>query len=165
VAVPAYQPGEPIPSADANNWWLPQAAVTTATQTQASNIVLTDDTVLFVSVQANATYQVQMHLVFQGGGGGQAVMMNLTGPSGASGSFSSNNSGNDEIPLNSGQTIVFALATIGVGAGNDQIMDVFGTLVVGATAGTLQFQWCQQNSSATSMIREPRSTMVLRRIA
>lgn len=163
MAVPEYQPGEPIPSADANNWWVPLAAVATSTQSQTSNTALTDDTVLFVSVQADATYEVRLHLVFQGGAGGQDVTMNLTGPSGASGSFSNSLNSDSEIPLNSGISIAFALPT--VGSGVSQVMDLFGVLVVGATAGTFQFQWAQANSSGTAMIREPRSAMVLRRIA
>jgi hypothetical protein len=166
--VPTWTPGQVLASADVNTWFVPLAVYTGTDDPITSQTAFQNDAALSVPVAADSTYEVHLHLVFTGPASNQAVF-NLTGPSGAAGSFSVTSAAgltnNTNTPLNDGSQIWFLVETQGTTNADAVAVEVHGTLVVAGTAGTFQFQFAQGASSSTATTRKGGSSMVLRRIA
>lgn len=131
--------------------------VKTANQTVNNSAVLVDDSELFIPVAALTTYVFTAMVLFTSGTTpdikygftfpalatcqwGSVRLVSSASPTGDAdfGSYSSATSG----------TSVVAAA----GTGGDQIATVMGTLVVGATSGTLRLQWAQNTATASNTV-------------
>lgn len=150
---------------------VPLWARKTGDQSVTNSTALTNDAQLFVSVVANAEYDVEAKIIYE------APIANdfryaFTWPSGALMPW-----GTIQLiqgaATNVGDIAPFAFGNPasgdafnagGGGAGNQLLVLAKGSLVVGATAGTLRFQFAQATAGAgTSAICKSGSTLMLRR--
>jgi len=142
-----------------------------ADETVTNNATLQDDNELFLAVDANATYEMRMFLLYQATTAGD-FQMTLTGPAGATLNWelggldgaSTTVSGAQFLgPLTIGATGQYVG---GCGAGTTVEAHPNGILVTGGTAGTLQFKFAQMVAAGgTSAICKAGSTLWLRRLA
>lgn len=167
TAFPTFPSGHVV-SADEMQALLPLPVRKSANQSVTSSTTLVNDNELFLSVVANATYEMWMYLVYDADTVGQ-LKIGFTGPSGflldwTTGGESSTTSGTSGVPY---WGYAFAGSTINYGAaggGTLMVARPSGILTTASTAGTFQLQWAQAASSATSTTVHVTSTMVLRRI-
>ncbi|MFE7947421.1 hypothetical protein [Streptomyces sp. NPDC057426] len=133
----------------------PDVVTKTATESVTSSTTLQDDDELFVSVEANATYVVDMMLIHSSATAGD-IKIGWSVPAGASFSWTGQGASNTATSSftvadsnmagrNAAESLEF-----GGGAGTATRADVSGTLITSATAGALQFQWAQRVSDATA---------------
>lgn len=166
MAIPTYVPGQVLTANDCSLWFTPRAVTTTGDMTLTSQPALQNDTTLVLPVDASASYDVDFYAVFDGPTA-NGVNWAFTGPSGAVlslwiGPQATTVAGNtfNEIGLSATFTPILTN-----GAGTNLTNVARGTLVTGANAGNLQFQWCQNSSSGTATRRRARSRLILRRIS
>lgn len=169
VAFPTFPSGH-VPSADEMAALLPLFAKKTATQAVTSSTTLVNDNELFVSVLANATYEVDTFIIYDGAAG-TAIKVGFTAPSGATLDWWNNGtSGGNTSFINTGPfwgwSAIGTSNTIGTaGAGSEGVCRPGGILVTSSTPGTFQLQWAQGSSNATAVHVFAGSTMTLRRVA
>lgn len=159
MPVPTWTVGEVLASADVNTWFVPLAAVSTSDQSITSNTAGVNDNALSLAVAASSTYQLDL-CIRCNGPSSNSFVGSFTGPAGAALSANTAAAGAGDITLGA--------AWVGVatsGTGSDLSFAVTGTLVVGVTAGTLQFVFAQLSSSGTATTRRARSRLTLRRIS
>lgn len=134
--------------------------IKSADETVTSSTVLQNDDHLFLSPAINTTYDLELcifHFV-----AGSIIDMNaaFTFPTGATlsmGSFSPDNTLGAGATVGPGQWINSVgdtsspSATFVFGSGSDVTSMIKGTLIMGATAGVLHFQWAQNASNATGL--------------
>lgn len=135
-------------------------------QTQSATIVLLNDTELFVSVEANLTYAFQLDLIYEAGTAAD-YRWAFTFPTGAAVSWGEHSfdSGLAYLPVGSSSyTSGNATGLGGAGIGTQRTLMVNGTIVVGASAGTLRYQWAQLVSTVENTKTAAGSTLVLRRL-
>jgi hypothetical protein len=126
----------------------------TSSSTATSDNTVSDDPHLYVSVEANATYTVELNAVFgPSGAGGFRVV--FSGPSGA---VMKNVTDNDGYGFINGftQEITFGATT---GA------TIKGLLRTGSTSGTFRVRWSQRDVSATATTFYEDSYLLLKRVA
>lgn len=136
----------------------PLAALKGTDQSLTTNTTLQNDSALFLPVAANAGYFVVTYFAYEGGTQGSSDMKwQWTGPAGATLSLtdvyyptSGGIGANTNIAAITGLSVVRTTGTDGAGVKLAQLM--FGTLTTSSTAGTFQFQWAQNTSSATATI-------------
>jgi hypothetical protein len=145
----------------------PLAAYKSADQSITSSAVLTNDSALFVSVLASATYYFKMYIKYEGGTQGSADMkIGWAVPTGTTMSYERlalNTSGAADVgtPTDQSGTPTFGSN----GAGNSRTLVAEGTVLTSTTAGTLQFKWAQGTSNGTATIVHAGSALVLWQIA
>jgi len=125
-------------------------AIKTANQFVTNSTALVNDNTLFVTVDANSVYDVELFLVYNASTTGN-IQCAFNGPAGATLSWTI-----DGVVLAAGATsgsILRADAAIGdagaqaiTGSGSLMMAKIKGTLTVAATAGTLQFRWAQNTA-------------------
>jgi hypothetical protein len=144
----------------------PLIARKTADQSIASSTTLANDSALLIpNLVANAVYELQLHVLYRAAlaGATPAMKVDFTVPSGASIVGSSFHLGNPS-------------STLGVCVGNgavggvqalttNSVLREFGLLVMGASAGTLNFRWCQNISSASATTVASGSYLLLTQVS
>jgi len=162
---------------------LPQTARKTADTSRAATTTATADDHLTFTVEADAVYVWNGWLKYEAATAGDFVV-DFTAPSGALGEWTGHGAGITPVSANSTPTLqnntqdtsgymlrvesndVMQFRTFGgLGAGIALSVLIFGTLRVGATAGTFSLDWCQGTSSATATILYTDSWITLQRIA
>lgn len=124
-------------------------AYKTAQETK-TNTTMTADGHLFASVQANKIYTWHLHVVYNGPTA-CAMKMDFTVPSGASihGSFLCGGSGSSTQHGFAGSIQITPVTGIATSTGTDMALDMWGTLVVAGTAGTVTWRRAQDVASGT----------------
>lgn len=151
----------------------PLFARKTATESVTSNTTVQADDHLFVTLEANSTYVLDMWLNGTGADAGD-LKYNFTYPSGtsvAAGAATYNTASTGAAPVinslgsasdGTSPTIDFTAGTI---AGVSISVIVRGLVVVGATAGNLALQWAQNSSNGTATTLDAGSYLMLTRVA
>lgn len=129
-----------------------QSAYKSAIESVTNSTTFQNDDHFSFSVLASSTYALDGYVVYDGASGTGDIKTQWTGPAGASMYYT--NFGTNV----SGGLTTYNVVTQGLGASRD--MGANGAtamsfapkavLVVAGTAGTFQFQWAQNTSSATS---------------
>lgn len=131
----------------------PLAAYKGADETVSTGVgTLQNDDALLLPVQANATYMWMLWLVYEGGAQGASDLK--TGwalPTGTTAEFM-------RFGTSTGGTAIFGIIsnqtntpTVGTAGSGSRLGALYGgTLATGGTAGTMQFQWCQNTGTATA---------------
>jgi hypothetical protein len=135
----------------------------TANQTITSSTTLTNDTQLVVPVAANNSYSFDLEVWYNGAGPGTGDLKYFfTIPAGAT-FIAAQLAIANPIALTMGQFTNASAAQITFcnGTGNPFPVRVWGTLVVGATAGNFQYQWAENTSNGTGTTVQSGSTLNL----
>jgi len=146
----------------------PLNVIKPADQSVTSSTTLVNDNALSLPLAvANATYQFACYLDYEGGTlGSSDIKWTWTVPAGASMRYATtytNTAGAIQGSITYVASSVPAAGT--AGAGNLQALTMTGTLLVGATTGTLQLQWAQHTSSGTATIVHAQSGLSLVRVS
>lgn len=126
-------------------------------QAITSSVVLVNDSALLVSIGANQSWNFEIELYVTAGAGANngGLQVQLNGPTGSAIVFSS--SANSSGQGYAGSTPVEVLAN---GSGiTTYLVKLFGVIINGSTAGTLQLQIAQQSSVATPTTVKAGSTL------
>jgi len=130
---------------------LPDIAVKSSATSRASTTTLTADPHLVVSLEANAVYEFDLDLSYNGGTNGSSdLKFAFTGPSGYSMTF-----GTLLVAIPAGVTLgggtqASTLVSGSVGTSTPLYARVSGTVTTSTTAGSLTLTWAQNTSSATN---------------
>lgn len=141
----------------------------TANESVTSSTTLQDDDHLLLSVAANATYLVELMLIYDGATTGDIKIV-FTMPSGATfdglpgGVTTGAATQSASVKLAHIQSTEEGLGAVGTGAGNRVVAHAIGVLQVGSTAGTFRLQWAQLASDVTATTVLANSWMALRRV-
>lgn len=145
----------------------------TADQSVSNSTALTSDSALSMAVAANSEYDVEVKLVYEAPTAND-IKVAFTFPTGAAmpwGVLSvvagATGTTGDLQPFAFGSPSPDAAFNLGGGgAGNQLLALIKGTLIVGSTAGALQFRFAQVTAgSGTSAIVKAGTTMRLQRIS
>lgn len=157
VVSPPDEPGVGSP----NSWELVAAAgdarltpvIKTADEPVISSTVLQNDNELFFSVEANTKYAVKFVLLYTGATAGD-FKVNVTVPAGAAyrlGVFGLTETATGVTGPFQTSTITEASGSYTFGcSGFSAMATLDGVITIGATAGTVQFQFAQGTSSGTA---------------
>ena len=117
-----------------------------------STLTLQNDNALLLAVAANASYDFFCFLDYEGGTlGSSDLKAQFTIPAGASLKYQALAQGTSGTQVSYGiRTQATANAFGTGGSGVTFGATLFGTLVMGGTAGTLQLQWCTNTSPAVN---------------
>lgn len=149
---------------------LPDVATKTAVEAVTNSITMQNDDEMFLSVEANATYDVLLHLLYDSATAGD-ITIGWSGPSGAAMTWGMigaqvNVTSSGTVPDVTMQTrIISEVQDLGGGASTGTYAVVHGTLTTAGTAGTLNFRWAQRVVSATSTNVRAGSQLILKRTA
>lgn len=124
-----------------------QLVYKTADETIQSDTTLSNDSQLFLGVEANASY-VFDSVIFFNTGGTPDYKGQWSAPSGATLTFQCTGYSISDV-LGVFWNSVGSLQTI-AGNGTPRAHSMSGTLIVGSTAGTLRWQWAQNTSTASN---------------
>ena len=165
MSPPTWVVGQVLSASDVNNWLVPSVAVKTADQSVTSSTTLVNDNELFLPLAASVTYFVQFMIDYEGGTAAASdLKFQWTLPAGSFMRYCYVNRGTGlgaSVTMSTGTSTDISGTN---GAGNLEGIAGFGTLVSGSTAGTLQFRWAQNTSSATSTIVHAQSCLMLQRV-
>ena len=168
MPAPTWTAGQVLAAADVNSWFVGLYAVKTADQSITSSTTLTNDTALFLSVAASATYLLHGFLLYEGGTSGSSdIKWTFTMPAGAALRYSYVATP-PTITTAAVVASTAASAATGASTGGPGVLEsvmMLGTVVTGVTAGTLQLQWAQNTSSLTSTIMHAQSCLALWRVS
>jgi hypothetical protein len=136
----------------------------------ASSTALQDDDALLAAVKASAVYEVAAMIKYRCSLG--EITIGWAGPAAATLDWCSVGAG-PGVLANAGDHTINTVGSIGDTAGHGGAVDIntsaflriTGLLIVGATAGTLNFRWAQRGSHATNTTVKAGSWLSLRRIA
>jgi hypothetical protein len=150
--------------ADHINRLVPIFVRKTSDETIASNATLQNDDVLLAAVVASAVYEFRLRAVINSGTTPD-FKMGWTFPSGLTMTydlFEGETAGTAANVIQGPyvQTDVPPIST----TGNDQPWIAHGLVIVSSTAGTLQWQWAQNTSTASNTIVRAGSYLLLRRL-
>lgn len=149
------------------NALVPTLAQKTSTESVTSSTTLQNDDQLAVSVLANAGYRLTAVIRYDGVTGGD-IKIGWTGPSGCAFDYAANALGTAAVVYTDDQQFpgnISSTPTFGaVGVGTTASIHIEGLVEVGATSGTLQFQWAQGTSNATATRVLGDSYIVLQRL-
>jgi hypothetical protein len=173
MPIPTWSVGEILASADVNAWFVDEAAYTTVAQHAVNTTTLASITSLALPVAANALYQWDLYLLYDGGTfGASDLKVNFTVPASTTAAFqildfnaSGASPGVDVRRL--GFTVPLASAVIlgTQGAGSLCSAAFGGTVDTAATAGNMQPQFAQNTAfAAVDTVIHIGSSMTLRRI-
>lgn len=167
---PAIAAGQEITS-DLLNGMIPIEVWKTANTDRSSTTTLADDTDLTVTLEASATYKVEMHLHYAAIDAAKFKTA-WTVPSGATGNRSAVGAGSastDATAATTGRFGVHAFTTsVTYGTRSSATNQCFAleeAVVFTSSAGTLALQWAQDSSSGTATRLGAGSYMRVRRIA
>lgn len=148
---------------------LPISVIKSADETRISTVTPTNDSEIFLAVEANAIYRVVGFFKYNSDATAD-FRITWTGPAGAT--FEYVAVAIDTATTTVNGTVQMATNTIatsrpygGAGTASNVGMDISGTLRVGSTAGTLQLQWAQGTSQAITTTLKADSWITLERVA
>jgi hypothetical protein len=164
VAIPVWVPGQVLTASDINTWMVPNAIIKPSSQNVTSSTVLVNDTALVLPVAASASFIFTCCLMYQGGTRNASdLKFNWVLPSGASLSYVLDGVGPGGGTF-AGASFNGAAGTLGTNGSGVLCGALFyGSLVISTTAGTAQFQWAQNTSSATATTVFNGSSLTLQR--
>jgi hypothetical protein len=169
LPIPTWSVGQVLAAADVNTWFVPRFVYKTGSTSRASNTTATADPDLALPVDANAVYDLEVLLHFDGASGGDMktqwsgpASMGLTGVWSALG-LSATTSANDQVaaPAN---TSPWQVSIGAVGAGTAVGATFRATVTTSVTAGTLSLLWAQSVSNGTATILHAGSSLRLDRV-
>jgi hypothetical protein len=168
VAIPVYVTGQVLDAPDCNLWFLPRAVRKAVDESVTSSITLQNDDELFLTADANAQYLVFGHVIYDGAAAGD-ISIAWSGPASAtfdwvSGGIQTGASTGVDTVSTSAQILSANPAIGAIGAGSNLVIPLQGILVTAGTAGTLQFRWAQNTSSATATRVRAGSVLAMWRI-
>lgn len=134
----------------------------TADETINNSATYQDDDALALQVDANIVYRANIHLLYSSGATPD-FKYRFTAPAGTSLAGWSFIGFNETLVLSYGVAASGGVSGLG-GSGADLVVDAWGLIVVGSTAGTLQVQWAQNLANASNTIVRATSYLVLERI-
>lgn len=152
---------------------LPLHAHKDSDTTIISDSTLNDDPDLFVTVEANAVYRLDFHLITLGNATGD-FKMQFDGPTGTTGTWgayalatgATTQAGNADSGKEVIRTTIGSPRSYGtVSTGSGQIILGMGLVRTDATAGTFKLSWSQDTSTATNTVLVSNSFIELRRVA
>lgn len=169
---PNWQAGDPI-TASALNYTQGEVIVKPSTTDRPSTTTVTDDPHLTTTLDANATYSVELHLKVAGLAAAD-IKTNWTVPSGASGTRNVRGAGTGSTTDSNADN-----ATMRTGVHNFSTDVVYNNIrntvnsayvtetgvVTTTSAGTLALSWAQNSSNATATSVVAGSIMTVKRIA
>lgn len=151
---------------------IPDVVVKAANETVTSSTTFQDDNDLFVSVSANATYEVKLFLLHDSDATAAGdIKIQWTAPAastmtwGSQGANVSTTSSSAVTETNMQSRTISENAGYGGGDSTGTVAFIQGVLTTSATAGTLQLQWAQNTSNAVASTVRAGSTLSVRRIA
>lgn len=142
----------------------------TVTEPLASSTTMQNDDELFVAAEASAAYRMELFLLSDSGTAGK-IKIGWSAPSGASlawgvlGPATTEATNTAVASMNMQSRTTTEVASLGGSTSTGVLALAFGTLTVGSTAGTLQFQWAQNALSVTNTNVRAGSHLLLTRIA
>lgn len=148
---------------------LSDVATKTAAEAITNNTMQNDDE-LFLSVEANATYDVLLHLYHDSATAGD-LLIGWSGPSGATmnwgmiGAQVTTTSSTTVTDVTMPQLTIAQTNALGGGPSAGTYCLVHGTLITAGTAGTLNFRWAQNATNATASNVRAGSQLIVRRTA
>ncbi|GHH83876.1 hypothetical protein [Streptomyces capitiformicae] len=140
------------------------------TESVTSSTTFQNDDELFVSVEANAKYRVQLFLLHSSPTAGD-IKLQFTAPAGASFNWGVHGAETAVTTSNAVPETVMAsrnigeIANFGGGASTGTTAFIEGTLTTAGTAGTLQLQWAQRVSDASATQVRAGTILSVKRIA
>lgn len=144
------------------------AIKTGATQSVTSSTTLVNATQLGVAVAANATYELQGFVVFDGAFAAGDMKVDWSLPASATMLWTANGMSTGGTGLYTANTVpagtTITLGTYGAGPPYTAL-SINGTIVTGATAGTAQLRFAQGTANATPTSIYAKSRISVRRIA
>lgn len=149
---------------------LPITATKAATESVTSSTTMQNDDELLAAVEASATYDVLLHLLYDSATAGD-ISIGWSGPTGATlnwgliGVHVNETSSSTVANVSMQSRIISEIVDLGGGASTGTYGLVHGTLITSSTAGTLNFRWAQRASSATATNVRAGSQLILRRTA
>jgi hypothetical protein len=129
--------------------------VKTADESVTSSTTLQNDDELFLTVSANAVYEVLVHIIFDAATAGD-LKMAFTGPAGATfdwyqGSLISTADATSGSMYQVAYTLSTTITTTtGAGSGTNMVARPAGRLATVSASGTFNLQWAQGTSSGTA---------------
>lgn len=142
----------------------------TTTQTVNNSATLVDDDTLTVSVEASATYILQMGIIYDSGTTPD-IKFAFIGPTSATLDWTTNALGTAAAGGTGSLTVTRStigsggvLPAGGIGAGSQVFAEIQGILVTSTTAGTFKLQWAQNTADPTDTIVRANSWMRLIRV-
>lgn len=166
---PAVQPGQIIDEALLTSM-LPDTVTKAVTEPVTSSTTMQDDDELQVPVEANARYDVLLHLLHDSATAAD-ITIGWSGPASATMNWAMigaqvNTTSSGTVPDVTMQTrIISETQDLGGGASTGTYCLVHGTLTTAGTAGTLNFRWAQRVSNATATNVRAGSQLIVRRTA
>jgi hypothetical protein len=152
------------PTVTVLNGMLPDTAVKSSPTSRASTTTLTADPHLVVSLEANAVYDLDIDLAYNGGTNGSSdLKFGFTGPSGFTMSFGAWLVSIPAGTASSGGTQGTTLTSGSVGTGTPLAARVSGTVATTGTPGSLTLTWAQNTSSGTATTLTTGSKMRVKR--
>jgi len=149
---------------------LPDVATKAALESVTNSITMQNDDELFSAVEANATYDVDLHLLYDAATAAD-ITIGWTGPSGAAMAWGMvgaqvNVTSSGTVPDVTMQTrIISEVQDLGGGPSTGTYAWVHGTLTTAGTSGTLNFRWAQRALSATATNVRAGSQLIVKRTA
>lgn len=143
----------------------------TADESVTSSTTLQDDNHLTLSVEANAVYQVELVMIYDGEETTGDLKVQFVAPASAAFSYGTMSAHSDQASefdssMKLTEQTLAAATTYGCfGTGVNVFGRAFGLLVTAGTAGTFKLQWAQNGSSATATRLRTNSYLILRRVA
>ena len=153
MALPTWVPAQVLTASDVDNYFIPLVGLKASDTSRASNTTQSNDPDLIVSVAANTAYEFRLWLNYEGGTQGSSdLKLGLAVPASSTARASST------YVNSSGGSVVEAYYTSGAaaqvpgtnGAGNIRGFRMVGTLITGASSGSLALSWAQNTSSGTA---------------
>jgi hypothetical protein len=143
----------------------PLFARKTANQTVNNSTTLVNDNELLVSIEANTTYEMLLHVRYDSSTVAD-MKINLTLPSGCNTPHMMFLGGGTGSAVQHAAAASPSFSTVdGQGVGTATAFDYVGTLVNGSNAGTVRFQFAQNTAEATNTTVQAGSTLRLTKVA
>jgi hypothetical protein len=148
---------------------IPDQVTKSVTETITSSTTLQDDDELFLSVVANATYEVEMWLLHSSGTTGD-IKIGFTGPTSATFAWGVHGVATSSVSTVAATEVNMQIRTLAESTplGGQNLTGtaayVRGTLVTSSTAGTIQFQFAQNVSDAAATQVRNGSILKIKRI-
>lgn len=142
---------------------MPITARKTTNETVNAVGALQNDDELFVAVDASCVYHMELRISYTSGLTPD-LKIGWTYPTGTTIRWSgvdSDTAGALRITGNMIETSTPAIC----GSGGDLCADYTGVVITGVNAGTLQFQWCQNTSTASNSVVYAGSFLTIKRVA
>lgn len=162
-------PGSQVLTPLANLGGSVQYVVKPSDQVLNNQGALQNDSALSAAVAANAVYDVQGYVIYDATSTAD-LKLGWTVPSGATGHWVAGAPGTgasaSPFPLQTGDLSFGASVSVGaVGVGTKIVALIRGKLATGATAGTLQLQWCQNAAEVSNTTVYTDSYLRLERVS